>query len=544
MANSKDYSKLLPSQPPEGLVPWLLHNGELQQNFLIHKIAWGVHPVTGKKERMCQVTCSSCQKVSYANHVKEMPFSHDTFYDIETEKDLNSRCPHCGTGGVYIHSSEYSRYSRSAQSYPVTVHQVDGCLALCCWYVEKHFNKDGSYLIESFPFEAVVVEKRKMIRLNGWMGTLNARNKRFSGQWIQRVKFYDGIGLVDLVYPWDSSVLEGTYSENSKLDLFFQQNERTLPVPYLKLFPKHPTVENLVVQGAGYLVQELLEAEGRNYGGKWLCMEDIHWEEKRPAQMLGLNKGEFQQMVLEKWNPEQVMLYRIMKNHGYLLKPEQLQNCYKQLHTDGCRELLGIERNPVTVAKYLEKQKEKDTRNDYRILKDYWNMAELIELDLNNPDILFPSRLYPAHERVSALAKEVKIRINTEMMAARNKLLSKFVWEKDGILIRPAQSETELQEEGEKLHHCVSSYAKRMERGETAIFFIRRVESPHEPWFTLELDETELRVKQNRGNCNCARTEEIEIFEKAWLEYIQEIANKENKKASKKTKLKKRGKVA
>ena len=56
---------------------------------------------------------------------------------------------------------------------------------------------------------------------------------------------------------------------------------------------------------------------------------------------------------------------------------------------------------------------------------------------------------------------------------------------------------------------------------------IRHTDNPEEPYFTLEFNEKGLSVRQNRGLRNCARTEEVERFEAAWLEHIKEIIKKE-----------------
>lgn len=67
----------------------------------------------------------------------------------------------------------------------------------------------------------------------------------------------------------------------------------------------------------------------------------------------------------------------------------------------------------------------------------------------------------------------------------------------------------------------MATYAKRHAGGETAIFFIRRASQPEKPFFTLELDEKRLNVRQNRGLRNCARTPEVQAFEEKWLEWVR-----------------------
>ena len=87
----------------------------------------------------------------------------------------------------------------------------------------------------------------------------------------------------------------------------------------------------------------------------------------------------------------------------------------------------------------------------------------------------------------------------------------------------------ELTEEGDALHHCVSSYGKRHAAGETAIFFIRRASKPGTPYYTLELDERALKVRQNRGSYNRARTPEVQAFEEKWLAWLQSGCQRDKK---------------
>ncbi|MDE7376690.1 MAG: PcfJ domain-containing protein, partial [Muribaculaceae bacterium] len=57
--------------------------------------------------------------------------------------------------------------------------------------------------------------------------------------------------------------------------------------------------------------------------------------------------------------------------------------------------------------------------------------------------------------------------------------------------------------------------------GGTAIFFIRRTVEPGKPYYTLELDEKALTVRQNRGLRNCGKTPEVQAFEEMWLAWVR-----------------------
>lgn len=72
-------------------------------------------------------------------------------------------------------------------------------------------------------------------------------------------------------------------------------------------------------------------------------------------------------------------------------------------------------------------------------------------------------------------------------------------------------------------------YAKDHANGKTAIFFIRRAKAPRKSFYTLELNEGKLVVRQNRGRRNCARTKEVEELEAVWLAWLKAGAPRDAK---------------
>lgn len=124
-------------------------------------------------------------------------------------------------------------------------------------------------------------------------------------------------------------------------------------------------------------------------------------------------------------------------------------------------------------------------------------------------------RLYQEHPNVETLL------LHGLPLVLHDLIREERFFQADGLLIRPAKSQKELADEGDALHHCVGSYAARHAGGKTAIFFLRRAAAPNEPYYTLELDEAKLVVRQNRGLRNCSRTKEVQAFEERWLEWVR-----------------------
>jgi hypothetical protein len=165
-------------------------------------------------------------------------------------------------------------------------------------------------------------------------------------------------------------------------------------------------------------------------------------------------------------------------------------------------------------------------------LRDYWQMAGALDMDLDDQQVRWPKDLRRAHDAAAERLDEIKEAELNESFVKRLQQLSAYAWSADGILIRPCATQAELKREGKDLHHCVATYAKGHATGQTAIFFVRREEEPDEPWYTLELDEQTLTVRQNRGLRNCDKTPEVQAFEDAWIEHLKE-QRKQEKKAKK-----------
>lgn len=70
---------------------------------------------------------------------------------------------------------------------------------------------------------------------------------------------------------------------------------------------------------------------------------------------------------------------------------------------------------------------------------------------------------------------------------------------------------------------CMRQHAE----GKTAIFFIRRTVEPWKPYYTLELDEKKLTVRQNRGLRNCGKTAAVQAFEDLWISWVRAGARRD-----------------
>ena len=548
----RDYSREVPTEPPEGMIPWLMKKGKFQTHLLRYKAARVLEPLSGEWIPMVELKCSGCGGTMYAEKVNadgcgrgyaSAPFG---YHDPETHRDVicgnTVKCPMCGCTVRVYHTGSFRYGVTLEEVWPMTVTRLEDKLVLTGWYASQHINHDCEETIGVRHYEAYVVEEKKVVRLMGYMRCLSSVS--FFNGWEQRKTCLDVWGEASLMFPWDPAILEGTTGENSKLHLYMKQAENPYPVTYLRVWQKHRNVENLVVQGCGFLLGEMI------CKGSARCsyqrtrgvpkLEDVNWKEVRPSRMLGLTREEFAFCRDMRWTPDTLGFYRDCLAKGVKLKlPEDLKDCVGA-GLYWCSRLLKDGEPLMRSVRYLRKQKKLDKRVDATILQDYWNMARREGYELSDDHARYPKSLMREHDRLVRIRMEradaeKKKRLDAqnkevqEKFAKRLKGLQQYAWEHGGILIRPCERPEELDAEGKALNHCVATYKDTHAKGKSAIFFVRRKAEPDQPWYTLQLDLKSLAVLQNRGKCNCAKTEAVELFEKIWLEHINSL-KKEKKR--------------
>lgn len=546
-----NYEELLPVRPEEDVVAFACQNGAFKNNYLIYKSVLVRDPLEDRMKDAVRVTCSACGEHFYADKIKAdgcgrgyapAPFGWRNWNpgdDIISGQ--HTLCPLCGAEAETVHVGNMRLYRGELVNEEwvsvlsrLPVKEKRDRLVLIEWCVRQCVNKQAEIRYEVWPYTAWMVEERKVVRMMGYAKTMNGSISLF-GQWRQRKTFCDTYEKAHLVMPWDAGLLEGTSAENSKLDLYIKAGGKRL-VSYLALWRKRPAVENLLVQDCGKLVDEWInnEKEHYPYGGGIPKLKEVNWKEKRPAQMLGLNKEEFQYLRQMKWNADDLEKYKMVREAGIPIKLPVGMNLLRSVQTYNCNWIL--EEAPKVdfwrVLRYLARQGE-----DWSTLRDYWRMAREDGRDLEDSLVRWPRDLKASHNRQieerraaearkEAAKRAEQIAARAPLFLARAEALDKLSFARDGLLIRPCANEEELIIEGKLLHHCVAGYAKNHANGKTAILFVRRADKPEKPFFTLEFDEKNLTVRQNRGLRNCDRTPEVEAFEKAWLEWVKAGAKK------------------
>ena len=325
-----------------------------------------------------------------------------------------------------------------------------------------------------------------------------------------------------------AEALRGTAMQYADLEGYLSDNTNRWknPIYFLEYHAKYPVMEFLWKKGYKKIVHRRIDGmskENRNA---------IRWQRgklrecfKFPLCLLRLKQP-------EDWTLDDIeRLNLLWQARGGRMKEEEAE-LFLGMQIDAKSILAVLPYAPVGRAlSYIEKQTgqrqaafvkrndwekppdEASVANEYR---DYLQECGKLGLALNDRAILFPKDLRAAHERTMAQVSFEKNKADQEKFQKAVDRLEKYAWQKGGLLIRPARAQEELAEEGAALHHCVGGYIQRMAAGETAIFFIRKMDAPDTPYFTLELQEKQVVQCRTEHNVSYAQYPEVLAFVQAW----------------------------
>lgn len=136
---------------------------------------------------------------------------------------------------------------------------------------------------------------------------------------------------------------------------------------------------------------------------------------------------------------------------------------------------------------------------------DYVNVAKEIGMDMKDKYVLYPRSLKRDHDVAMSkkrLIRDEKISEAFIEQVERAKNLYAYKTQTTLYEVRPPKDIEELFEEGRKLSHSVGSYGDAIASGKMCIMFVRNVNTPDVPYFTVEVDEANASIVQLRSFSN------------------------------------------
>lgn len=391
-------------------------------------------------------------------------------------------------------------------------------------YAVKDYRESFKKVMTHMKTQALYVftmGKPSMYERYAWFTRSDGKNTIETGSFSRCASVYSA-----LRYYWNRNVfadysresiaeaVQGTPFQYSTWDRYNYLDMTT----FFEMYSKYPCVEYLTKCGFGDCVKDKL-CNRNTYGA-------INWLGKTFNKVLRLSKNQLRTLKAfgEPIDSFRLKLYQLSIKDGSNLTLKEIDKIENALCSMRFREFQKIIKYSSIrqVFNYFTRQYELSQRSkknwyystssvgiDYR---DYLDDCLTLEMDMKSDSVLFPKNLHRAHENTT---KQVKLKaddlLNQKISKRYNELLKKFVFETDGLFIRPAASSQELIDEGKALNHCVGRYADSYANGSTNILLIRKASQPDKPYYTMEATNDN-RILQTRGKNNCTMNSEVVQF--------------------------------
>ena len=409
----------------------------------------------------------------------------------------SAECPYCKNKGYYewkkVTTGDW--YTRACY-----IIQRTSDNNLVCRYFEAHENYRQGRTAD------IKVEERKRVFLT--LGDIFWFN--YESRWCGKEGWKDtwnqGKGSYQII---DGTLHIGWQEELKNSNFKYCDVEGLMEIackPILNVliaYANNPALEMYLKSGMEKLVKHLVFKEAKT---KWInrrgknIKQQLRLKDKQKIKRFIKSKGNIALLEVlqmeEKYNTNYTIeqeeflqrmfegYYAKRKEMEYLLKYMSLQQLMNRVRK--YQYQLGYYGESQVVGRYY----------------DYLQMREELGYDMTNEVYLHPKNLKEKHDEMvkEKNARNDELYIKNKMqqypdIAKRYKnLCEKYSYSSEGYVIRPAKDAKEIVMEGRLLHHCVGSdgYLNKHNKGETTILFLRKEESPNEPYYTIEIKKNEI----------------------------------------------------
>lgn len=285
-------------------------------------------------------------------------------------------------------------------------------------------------------------------------------------------------------------------------------------IAYISEFLKYPAIE--LLEKAGFETLVMNRASGARTRAMNIKGKDLR-------SILRLNKAEIRYLKERDPTTGDLENIRMVRKYWPAARIEDIEDicrAFPRYLRDETINLISKEAEWPKVLKML--LEEYRATGDAYTVQDYGDYLGWInKLGIRKDKrVIYPKNFGQAHDTVMEQYEEAKDSVVLEAFKTAETTITGMTepFVLGNLMIRPAASPSELQKESKALNHCVRTYVDRVASGKTSILFIRKVEEPDTPWFTLELDCSG-RVVQCRGDHNRTYPEEVGAFIDKWMKW-------------------------
>lgn len=193
---------------------------------------------------------------------------------------------------------------------------------------------------------------------------------------------------------------------------------------------------------------------------------------------------------------------------------------------------------------YIERQRKeqykgKSVKQVIAQYEDYMSMCDKLHKDTTDEMIYRPRELKRRHDEAVAEIERLNAQLKADEYSKKfgeaEKVLGlireKFEYVGDGFFIKVPEKIVDIVSEGNYLHHCAGAtdrYFDRIKSNETYICFLRKVEEPDIPFYTIEV-EPGGTIRQHRGMYDEEpELDKVKPFLREWQKEIRKRMSKKD----------------
>ncbi len=327
--------------------------------------------------------------------------------------------------------------------------------------------------------------------------------------------------------------------KRSGLVEWIYQNQMVLyPDNYLTSVRENPKIEQICKAGLLRLGQECLQSYG---------LSGVLKDPKAPGltKALGIDSQELGRLRARNGGSLFLRWLQHEKKLGRPLSDELIGwYCESKLNPSDI-QFVADRMHPIQVRNYLTRQSAAMGIPVKRVLdtwKDYLSMAGRLGIDTGDEIVYRVNRLQQRHDELVVRLQQKNLADQAAEVLEKfpnvdricQSLREKFEYASETYAIAAPTGALDIIVEGNVLHHCVGSserYWDRIERGEAYILFLRRVEAPSVPYYTLEVEpDGTIRQKRTKYDRQDADIQEAAAFLQEWQKVVAKRLTKQDRK--------------
>ena len=303
---------------------------------------------------------------------------------------------------------------------------------------------------------------------------------------------------------------------------------------YLNAYFRYPIIEVLVKMRAYKMVNRMEYTWRTN-------IFNINNRAKTPYDMLRVRKKRFKPFIKEP-NDIKLSWYQYEYKNG-MIDDEIIEWMSDSRIDTKTAEKLLRHMSPKQIMNYLIRQKEEQYKKFSYLgivqqYEDYINMCIRLGKDITDEMIYRPRQLKRRHDEAVAEIERLNVQLKADEYSKKfgeaEKVLGlireKFEYVGEGFFIKVPEKIVDIVSEGNYLHHCAGAtdrYFDRIKSHETYICFLRKVEEPDIPFYTIEV-EPGGTIRQHRGMYD--EEPELDLVKPFLREWQKEIKKRMSKK--------------